>query len=86
MPSDGSTLATYTIRKKDRNGNYATGAGDNESIAISATRGKLSVRAVSLVNGQATFTLKSIEETVSINISVSQQKLGRKDMVLQLRP
>lgn len=86
MASDGIALATYTIKKKDVNGNYATGAGDNDSIAIVATRGKLSVRAVSLVNGQATFTLKSIAETVSIIVSVSHQKLGRKEMVLQLRP
>lgn len=86
MASDGTSLATYTIKKKDASGNYATGAGDNDSIAIAATRGKLSARAVSLVNGQASFTLKSIEETVSILVSVSHAKLGRKEMVLQLRP
>lgn len=86
MPSDGTTLATYTVKKKDKDGNYVTGAGDTDLISIQADRGKLSSRSKSLVAGETTFTLKSIEETVLITVTISNPVLGVQSKLLQLRP
>lgn len=83
MPADGSSLATFTIKKKDRDGNYAQGT---EVISVAATRGLLSARQVTLSGGQGSFTLRSIEETVSIAVSVSHAKLGQAQESLQLVP
>ncbi len=86
MPADGTTLATYTLQKKDAAGDDMTDASDNETINISASRGLLSTLSVDLVNGAGTFTLKSVAETVKIQVQATNTTLGTIQKELQLIP
>jgi len=83
LAADGSSVVTFTIKKVDGNGDVMSG---DESVRISSTRGLLSALSTPLVNGQATFTLRSIEETVSIDVKVTHPFLGTETIAVQLVP
>lgn len=76
MPADGTSIATYTVSKLDSAGNPMTLPADNDVVTVATTRGTLSTTTVTLANGVGTFTLRSVPETISIDVSVSSGNLG----------
>lgn len=86
MPGDGSSMATYTIKKKNSDGTYATDSSDNDTITIMSQRGRLSALSVPLVNGQATFTVTAPAETCVTIIKAYHDQLGWATRSLQFTP
>jgi hypothetical protein len=69
IPADGTSSATYTIKKVDADGaDYITGT---EQLALAVQRGSLDTLTLDLVAGAGTVTLTSVAETVSSGISVT---------------
>ena len=63
IPADGTSSCSIIIKKRDRAGNYLTDVGDNDTIDLECSRGKLSALRINIVNGEASVTLTSIAET-----------------------
>jgi len=84
IAADGSSTCTLTIKKKNgQTGDYMTEAGDNDTVDISATRGKLSALRVDLVNGEAAVTLTSVIESVVTDVTVTSSGLADDSIQIQ---
>lgn len=66
--SSGTISETYTIQKIDADGNDLIVG--TETITVKTSRGLLSSLTIDLVNGVGTFTLSSVLETVSVQMSI----------------
>lgn len=71
IPADGVSTATITIKKtKGETDGAMTATGDNDTVYIETTAGKLSTQSVDLVKGTANITLTSVAETIIAEVSV----------------
>ena len=71
IPADGVSTATITIKKtKGDTDGAMTAVGDNDTVYVETTAGKLSAQSVSLVKGTADITLTSTVETIIAEVTV----------------
>ena len=90
--ADGQSQATITIQKykqtlqEDNTIQEKPENSGAEEITIATTRGKLSALKLNLVDGQGTFTLTSVPETVKAIVTASSFTLGKTNIVIQFTP
>lgn len=90
--ADGQSQATITIQKykqtlqEDNTIQEKPENSGTEEITIATTRGKLSALKLNLVDGQGTFTLTSVPETVKAIVTASSFTLGKTNIVIQFTP